>query len=160
MPYIIATFSMVVTVAVTAYTYQSAQYTARLRTELAQTRYDVTGLDTIVHDMQVQAASYAIVRRSVPDGHAEVAIALGSVEVLAKDNKVTLEMRVDDAAKSDSSGVKSLTVIANAAGTFTDIRTFLSSLSRLPYHTQVQTMTMDSSRGTLAGTVTLKLFIK
>lgn len=160
MPYIIATFSMVVAMTFAVYTYRSAQHTAKLRTELAQTRFDVNRLDMVVRDMKMQAATYAIVSRSVPDGHAEVALALGSVEALAEDNNVTLEMRVDDAAKSDSSGVKSLAGIANAAGTFTDIRTFLSSLSRLPYHTEVRTMTLDSSRGTLAGTVTLNLFIK
>lgn len=159
-PFIFAGFGILMVVAMSVFTIKSANKTSLLHRDLAQTTYDLSRLDKLMSDMKTYLPIIASVRHSLPNGYAEVAAAITRVEALAKTNNIALDTSLEDAAKSSSLGVKLLQVSMHIAGSYTDMRNFISHVTNLPYHFDVSTLTVDNNSGPLEGLITMELYIQ
>ncbi len=158
--YLLALLSVALSAGVTVAGYKATRNTERLRVKLAHTQYDVTRLDSIVRDMKAYRLPIETVMASVPGDYRDVSLALVSFERAAEAADVGLEMRLDDEAKPAGNGLKTVLVTIQATGTYQAVRTFLSAVSRLPLHTYVVTMTVDTDGGNVGALITMNVSVR
>lgn len=158
MPYVAATLSVLFILLFSVLTVRMARDTARVHEALTQTTYDLSLLDAIVPESKTYATAAATLRHSLPSGYAEVSAALTAIDGIARTNQISLDTQLGDAPVAEA-GIHSLIITMRTSGSYSNLRSFMSDLALIPYHTSVNSIALDSNSG-LTGIITVKLFIQ
>lgn len=127
---------------------------------LAGLKNDLTHLDTILTDKKQYGAAIGSVTRTLPKDYNEVASAVGTLEQVAKSTNLTGDLTIDDKPKPESNGLQSLSIVFHTTGSYSDINTFLTNVSLLPYHTRVDALQFDGTGGKITAVITIRLYMQ
>jgi Tfp pilus assembly protein PilO len=130
------------------------------KAELQKLTGDLTNLDTILSDEKKYVEVIKKISATLPKEYSDIATAVSAIELTAKTNNLITDLSIDAAPKPEIGDFKSLTIAIKTTGTYTDIRKFAGDVSKLPYHTHVDSLTFDESGGKIAATMTIRLFIQ
>lgn len=128
------------------------------KTELNGLKGDLDMLDGLLADEKKYRVTIESILHTLPRGYSEVSNVATSIEALAKETNTALTMVIDEKLHPETGGINSLTMTLKTESTYSDFRTFLSKISRLPYHTRISTIQADELGSKVSSIVTFKLF--
>lgn len=130
------------------------------KAELQKLTSDLSNLDKILSDEKTFAGIIAKVTATLPKEYSEVVTAISAIEVTAKSNSLTTDLSIDQKPKAEAGNLRSVTIAIKTAGLYGDISKFATDLSRLPYHTKVDSLTFDEAGGRVSATITIRLYMQ
>jgi len=129
------------------------------RSELAHLQQDVVLLDKIATDQKARQASLDAITASVPSTYQEFAYVLEKIEQLASDAQQTIEIAPTEAATPEPDSLDTVTLTIKTSGSYSSLTQFLTNLTRLPYHTRLDSIQVDQDGNQVASLISIRLFI-
>jgi Tfp pilus assembly protein PilO len=129
-----------------------------MRTRIAHLDKDMQNLDNVVLDYENNKEKIELLKSTLPETHEEVAYFVRSLEMIAKSENEDLDITIDKTT-NDEGAYSSLKFSIKTAGNYTSIRNTLSYLSNLPYHTSIDSLSMEED-GKIVTLTNFRLLMK
>ena len=127
--------------------------------QLTQLQVDLDSLDRLQEDKLTTKKQLDRIMASLPNSYRQVADYTIQLEQLTSENKQILETAIDSASAEEKNGLKSLKYTIQTQGTYTTYSSLLNDLARLPYHTRIDSLTIDNNSGQLSTLTTYKIYL-
>ena len=129
-----------------------------LKGEILADQSDLTTLNKIYEDVYSRSDEIDKVLATIPGSYEEVSTYAKVLELTADDTGVSVEMIFSSAESKETLGVKSVGVAVKATGPYENLVKFMDAVSKLPYHIQVDTLTVSKTAGVVTLNSTFRLF--
>jgi len=160
LPLTLALVSLAVSLTMVRVISAQAKVVLARKVTLAQLKADLKRLDAILADKKQYAEVIQKVSQTLPREYREVAFAVSTLEQIAREHNQTLDLNIDEQAKPDPAGPRSITLVLRTSSSYNDLQLFLTSLARLPYHTRVDLLQTDETGSKISSMITLRLYLQ
>ena len=96
----------------------------------------------------------------MPTRYSEVAFFTSQMERLAENNAVSILTTIDKDQTQERQPFNSIVYSIEAQGNYPNTAEFLTQMSRLPYHTVVDSLRIESDDGGLTTNIRFRLFVE
>ena len=100
------------------------------------------------------------IRSTLPTRYSEVAFFTSQMERLAENNAVSILTTIDKDQTQERQPFNSIVYSIEAQGNYPNTAEFLTQMSRLPYHTVVDSLRIESDDGGLTTNIRFRLFVE
>jgi Tfp pilus assembly protein PilO len=130
------------------------------KVKVEEERRDLKLLDKIVKDKNQYDTEIKKAKNTIPSQYYEIAFFTEELNKLAGANGLTLQVNVDKKKKDEKLKYNSVVYSLETRGSYSSVSTFLSQMSKLPYHTTVDSLEMNAESGELISKIKFRLFVE
>lgn len=130
------------------------------KVKVAEINRDISLLDKISQEKAQYANDIEKIKDTLPSEYYQISFFTTELERLAQENGASLEINIDPKKGEETDTISSIKYVLEMDGSYTSISNFLSQLSRLPYHTNLDQMNLARKEGEPVGKITFKLFVQ
>lgn len=139
--------------------YREGEIIADYRQKLTFLNQDLVLLDKILSDQKTYQEKISIVKKTLPATFEDVTVAVTQIEKLASINNQKIEIKIADQTVKEANNLLSLKLSLKTTGSYGGYSMMLTGLSRLPYHTQIDSIKMEQVNKELSILTDLRLYI-
>lgn len=128
--------------------------------KIAEINRDVDLLEKITKEEKQYEVDIQKVKSTLPSEYYEVSFFTTQLERLAQNNNLALNININKDKKKEKDSYESVTYSLEINGKYSSVSDFLSQMSKLPYHTSVDRLEIESGEGGPVTEVIFRLFVE
>jgi len=137
-----------------------ANTVVKSKIKVAETERDIVLLDKLVEERKLYAGEIRKVKSSLPGKYYEISFFVTQLERLAQNNSLGMDIDIDPDKKDEKESYSSILFSLKFTGDYNRVSDFLTQMSKLTYHTSVDSIKMDFEGGEIKTLVKLRLFVE
>ncbi len=127
--------------------------------ELNNLGADLVNLDRIATDLKERRPDIEKVLSTVPESYEEISQYARKLESIAGKSGIAIKIQFDKNENMETNGLNSTKVKIESSGSYQNLLTFVDSISKLPYHMEIDSLKLDKGEGSFIGLdLTYRLF--
>lgn len=139
---------------------KTANTVKRSKIKVTEINRDIALLDKIIEDRKQYSGDIRKVEYSFPASYDEVSFFTQQIERLALGNGLTLAISIDQNKKEEKEQYDSILYSMRINGSYSAVAEFMTQIAKLPYHTSVDTLKINTEGGSLVASVKFRLFVE
>ncbi|MFC1600672.1 type 4a pilus biogenesis protein PilO [Patescibacteria group bacterium] len=128
------------------------------KVKVAEIKRDVSLLDKISQEKNQYSDNIDKIKSTLPSKYYEISFFTTELERLAQNNGLNMQININENKKEETSTVNSISYLLEIDGNYTSVSNFLTQLSNLPYHTNLERLEFSRKEDQPAVKITFKLF--
>ena len=114
----------------------------------------------MVEERKLYAGEIRKVKSSLPGKYYEISFFVTQLERLAQNYSLGMDIDIDPDKKDEKESYSSILFSLKFTGDYNRVSDFLTQMSKLTYHTSVDSIKMDFEGGEIKTLVKLRLFVE
>ena len=139
---------------------KTANTVKRSKVKVTEINRDIALLDKIIEDRKQYSGDIRKVKYSFPASYDEVSFFTQQLERLAQGNGLTILISIEQNKKEEKERYDSIMYSMKINGSYSAVSEFMTQIAKLPYHTSVDLVKMNTDSSGLVTNIKFRLFVE